>query len=334
MSTTATRQSIPDWALPAYDLCTQFGFKPKFEHDYATPDFRRRIQVRAEKHVAPGAEVAKYAAAMARGDPFAPGVTTRDDYLVDGATRAAAALKNKYPKLAMLVLDENFEGASQDVMQRLFGLGAAFNLRNGKGIDRAEIRKVVERIGANPNYDSTRIAALLSVTEGMVRGIIAEMKTRERARKLKVDVGGLSPNQMRIIGRSEKFMNDGPIAELMALAAEAGLEGKEVTALLKAIKDAKSDEGALKVLADERNARREQIAMRRATGGKTKPQASAQLRQHLGFVLKYADGSAAEAVERNPAFHVEHLRKINDAVLALQQISVLQREAMNSAPTD
>ena len=328
MSAANTRLTMPDWALPAHDLCKNFGFQPRFEHDYPTPDFRKRVQIRAEKHVAPGTEVNKYAANMGRGEQFPPGVITADGYLVDGATRAAAAAKNKYPKMAMLVLGENHDGASQDTLQRLHALGAAFNVRNGKGIDKAEIRKVVERIALNPLYDDTRIAALLGVTEGMVRGIHSEMKARDRARQLHVDVDNLTANQLRIIGRSEKTINDAPLADLLSLIEEAGLEGKEITGLIKAVKDAKSDEGGLKVIADEREARREQIAMRRATGGRSAPQASAKLRQHLGFVLKYCNGAAHEAVERNPAFQSEHLRKIDNSILALQQIGALQRDAV------
>jgi hypothetical protein len=327
MSTANARQAMPDWVLNAYDLCTQFGFKPKFDHDYPTPDFRKRVQVRAEKHVAPAAEVNKYAASMQRGEQFPPAVITLDGYLDDGATRVAASLKNKYPKIPMLILDERYEGASQEVLQRLHALGAAFNIRNGKGIDKSEIRKVVERIAANPMYDATRIAALLGTTEGLVRSIMAETKARERAQKLRVDVTGLTANQLRIMGRSALALNDAPLAELLTLTDEAGLEGKEVTALIKAMKDAKSDEGALKIVASERAARREQIATRRATGGKAPPVASAKLRQHLGFVLKFMNGGASDAVERNPAFHAEHLRKIDDSILALQQIGALQREA-------
>ena len=255
-----------------------------------------------------------------------PGISTRDDYLVDGATRAAAARKNKFPKVPMLVLDVDFETASQEIRQRLHALGAAINLRNGKGIDRGETRRAVEQIAQSPNFDATKIAALLSVTENVVRSILYEMKVRNRARDLKVDVRNLTSGQMRIIGRAS--LHDEPFRELVALTGDAGLSGKDITALLRAIKEAKGDGAALKILADERLSRRDQISERRATGGKSKPLASAQLRQHLGFVLKFINGSAAQAVERNEAFQAEHIRKIDDAILALQQIGTLQRDAM------
>ena len=329
MTPATSRQNLPEWAVAAFDLCTQIGFKPKFDHDYPTPDFHKRVQVRAEKHVAPASEVTKYAASMQRGEKFPPAIMTRDGFLVDGATRAGAAAKNKFPTLPALVLDEDYEGASEQVQQRLFALGAAFNVRNGKGIDRSEIRKVVERIGQNPLYDATRIAALLGVTEGMVRGILYEKKSRDRATKLGIDVEDrLTASQLRIIGRAEKNVNDAPLGELLGLTLDAGLAHKEITALLRAMKDAKSDDGALKLLANERAARHEQIATRRATGGKTKPPPASQLRQHLGYVLKFVNGGAIDAVERNPVFQSEHLRKIDDAILALQQIAQRQREAI------
>ena len=328
MSTITARQNLPEQARPAFDLCEQLGFKPKFDHDFPTPDYNKRVQIRQEKHVAPNSEVQKYSAALLRGEKFPPIIVTRDGYLVDGATRAGAATKNKFPAIPALILDEAFEGASEQVLQRIFGLGAAFNLRNGKGIDRGEIRKVVERIGQNPMYDSTRIAALLGCTEGMVRGIIAERKARDRATRLGIDVNGkLSANQLRTIGRTEKSLNDGPLARLFGLMLDAGLRGNEITALLKAMKAAKSDDAAVKLLDDERDVRREQIAQRRATGGKSHVPVPAQLRQHLGFVVKYCNGQAADAVERNPAFQSEHLRKVEDSILALQQIADHQRNA-------
>jgi predicted transcriptional regulator len=327
MSTiTTARQSLPEWARQAFDLCEQLGFKPKFDHDYPTPDYNKRVQVRAEKHVAPAAEVAKYAAAMLRNEKFPPIVVTRDGYLDDGATRAAAAKKNKFPTIPGLILDESFEGASQQVRERLFALGAAFNARNGKGIDRGEIRNVVEQLARNPLYDATRIAALLGVTEGMVRGFITERKGRDRAVQLGIEVGKLTAGQLKTIGRAEKTILDGPLTRLFELIIDAGLAGKDITALLRAMKECRSEAAAIKLLDDEREARREQIAMRRATGGRPIIAVAAQLRQHLGFVLKYCNGQAAEAVERNPAFQPEHLRKLEDSILALTQIAQHQRD--------
>jgi hypothetical protein len=331
MSKGTDRQSLPEWARQFFDTVELFGFHPRFEHDYPTPDFKKRVQVRAEKHVAPPAEVRKYAEAMRRGEKFPPIVMTKDGYTVDGATRIGAALKNKFPGLPALVLDESFEGASEQSVQRFVGLGAAFNLRNGKGIDRAEIRKAIERLGANRAYDATRIAALLGVTEAVVRAIMQERRARERAARLNIVIdGNINASQLKAVGRAEKSINDGPFAELLSLIQDAGLSTKEIADLVKKIKAAKSDDAAIQILEDDREARHEQIAMKKATGGKTITPNSSKLRQHLGFVLKFMNGHAHEAVERNPALHGEHLRVVENSILALQHIAEHQR-AQNDA---
>ena len=48
-----------------------------------------------------------------------PIVVTKDGHLVDGNTRTAAALHNKYPSIQALVLTDNYEGATEKVEQRL-----------------------------------------------------------------------------------------------------------------------------------------------------------------------------------------------------------------------
>ena len=329
-ATITARQNMPDTAKLAADLCEKFGFKVKFDYEYPTPaDASKRVQIRDEKHNAPASEVTKYAAAMKRGEKFSPVIMTRDNYVADGNTRAHAAAKNKYPTIQALILDDDYEGANENTRVRLAALGAAFNVRNGKGIDRNEIRNAVEFIGNNPSYDATRIAALIGLTELAVRGILAEKRVRERAKKMDIHLNGnLGAGQLRKIGSADKGLNDAPFKELLLLTDDADLSPGEIAALIRDLKAAKSDDAALTILETEREARRQQIAERKATGKPGKPAAPAKLRQSLGFLLGYKGKQLIleEMVEHNPNTRKEHLNQIEDASLLLAQLIELQRE--------
>jgi hypothetical protein len=329
MSTKSTfthkREDMPEQARQFYDLCEQFGFKPKFTFEYPTPEnHEKRIQIRVDKHVAPAKEVNRYASMMKNGDKFPPLILTQDGWLVDGATRGGAAKKNKFPHVQALILDEDYAEAPESVKQRLTGLGAAFNLRNGKGIDRAEVRNAVEFIGKNPNYNSTSIAALLGCTESTVRAILLEKRARDRADKLGISLNGELPASiMRTIGASEASINDDPFRELLRLVADSGMPQKDLAVLIKNIKAAKSDAGAMKILQAEREARKQQIAERKATGGRMKPAFASQLRQHLGFVTRFMD-KPENLVEHSPNLWNDHLRIVENAILILQQTAQKQ----------
>src|ERR1700689_4493413 len=156
MASIKTRQQLPDLAKPTADLIEKLGFTWELDFEYPTPDAARRVQIREEAHYVPREMVMRIAAAMARGDKLPPIVVTTDGYLIDGNTRTAAAQHNKYPSIQALVPNGSYENCTEKVERRLKLLGAAFNARNGKGIDREEIRKAVVAIGQDPTYDGTR----------------------------------------------------------------------------------------------------------------------------------------------------------------------------------
>lgn len=323
MAAIKSRQQLPDIAKPTADLIERLGFQWELDFEYPVPDFRRRVQIRSEKHVAPQAMVVQYAAAMARGDKFAPVVVTNDGYLVDGATRSAAAQRNKYPAIQALVLDEPYENCTEKVEHRLRVLGAGFNARNGKGIDRQEIRRAVEAIGTDPTYDGTRIAALIGVTDSTVRSMLAEKRARERAEQAGLHPNGsMTATQLRKLGQISDKLNDAPFEAMFSLALDAGLKPGEISEITRQMREAKSDDGALRVVEEERQARRQQIAEYRASG-KSKPPVAAQLRQRLGFILNHA-GDPQALAERNPSLMKEHRSVLERAVEVLNATVVAQ----------
>jgi DNA-binding transcriptional MerR regulator len=314
---------LPDEARQTANLIKRLGFDWALDQRYPTPDVSKRVQVRQIAHYAPPAEVTKYAAAMARNDAFPPIVVTKDGYLLDGNTRAEAARRNKYPTLPAFILDREYEGANDAVLRRMHLLGAGFNVRNGRGIDRAEQMSAVLAVGTGTDYDASRIAALLGVSAGFVNGVLSEQKARERAERIGVHVNGSVPSsQLRRLGQSG--LNDEPFVALLKLAQDAGLSVGEINELIKKVKDAGSDAAALELLSKVRDDRKEQIAEYSAIG-KSRPAHSSQLRQRLGFVLGYEDNARA-LVELNPTLADTHTDVLTRAIAVLTAARAFQEE--------
>jgi hypothetical protein len=319
MASIKTRQQLPDLAKPGADLIERFGFTWEFDFEYPTPDPGRRVQIREEKHYIPRSMVMQVAAAMGRLEKMPPIVVTKDGHLVDGNTRTAAALHNKYPSIQALVLTDNYEGATEKVERRLRLLGAAFNARHGKGIDREEIRRAVEKIGEDPTYDGTRIAALIGVTDATVKSMLAEMRARQRADSVGIHLNGsVTATPLRVLGQASEKLNDEPFAAVASLVQDTGMSGGELREVIKQMHDAKSDEGALAVVEEHRKARREQIAEYRASG-KSKPPPAAKLRQRLGFILEY-ESHPRDLMELNPEVVAKHRSEIQRTIAILQAV--------------
>jgi hypothetical protein len=314
---------LPDEARQTASLIKRLGFDWALDQRYPVPDVTKRIQIRQIAHYAPAAEVTKYAAAMARNDAFPPVVVTKDGYLLDGNTRTEAARRNKYPTLPALILDRDYVGAPEAVVRRMHLLGAGFNVRNGRGIDRSEQMSAVLAVGTGTDYDASRIAALLGVSPGFVNGVLSEQKARERAERIGVHVNGSVPSsQLRRLGQSG--LNDEPFKLLLKLTQDAGLSVGEINELIKKVKEAGSDSGALELLTKVREDRKEQISEYAAVG-KARPAHSSQLRQRLGFVLGFED-NASSLVELNPTLADTHLDVLTRTIDVLTAVRRLQAE--------
>jgi len=333
MANIKVRQQLPDAAKQTADLIETLGFQWEFDFEYSTPDPARRIQIREENHYIPKQMVTQIAAAQERGDKMPPIVVTKDGYLVDGNTRTAAARQNKYPTIQALVLTDSYEGCTDKVERRLRLLGAAFNARHGKGIDRQEIRAAVEKISADSSYAGTRIAALIGVTDNTVKGMLAEMKARRRADRAGLHLNGsVTASALRRLGEASDKLHDEPYRQVTSLVHDTGMSLSELNDILKEMREAGSDEGALHVIEQHRRARREQIAEYRASGH-SKPPAAAKLRQRLGFILEY-ESKPGELVERNSDVAGRHRDEIERAIDVLRAVLAASPAVLHMSSED
>lgn len=330
MPTLTRKTDLPESAWMTVRLVEKLGFTDwRFDYEYPTPpDILRRLQIRDDSHYAPGEEIAKMAAAMKRGDDVPPIVVTADGYLVDGNTRVRAAQRAQFPHIKAVILHERYESASEGVKRRLHVLGAGFNARNGRGIDRGEIRQAVLTIGADRNYDGTQIAALLGVTERMVRDILVEQRARERATNAGVEVNGSIPaSQLRRLGGASEKLNTAPYVALVKLTQDAGLTVSELGELITRVRGADSDKTAMALLAEEREARREQIQEFIASR-KSRPSEAAKLRQRLGYVVEW-EADAERLVERSPNFAASHRDLVKRAIGVLEAVLAVQKKVID-----
>lgn len=324
-STITDRKGLPDNAQPIADQIEALGFKWAFNYQYPlpAPEKAQRLQVREQ--VAPPAEVAKYAAAMKRGDVFPPGVVTRDGRFVDFNTRSMAAWKTGRRDYPVFIVSASFEDASDSERERLLLLAGAFNTHGPKPLTRAELAKLVGEIKGS-DWTAERVAALLGVTNSRVNQVFAQRKAERRAERLGVPFNGsLTASSRTMLGQHGDKLNDRPFAAIARLAQDAGLTGAELRDLSKRVQEASgSDDEKMALIDAEREARKAQIENYRATEKRRPPLSSDVLKRTRW--LEGFTGNISELVDYNPNTGGGYLMSVERAAQVLTALAVMQRE--------
>jgi hypothetical protein len=309
------------WKLePQYDL-TQLSTNGEL-HD---PKKVRRVQVRELSHYEPRDTVERFAIQMTQ-TPFPPIVVTRDAWLVDGSTRLGAKVLQKadmfYPAI---VLDVAYEGSARKQQNLLHALAATLNCNGGKQLESNERREVAVRL-IELGWKTEQIARAIGLKSSSVTAVKKEVEAADRMRRV-----GLNPNDeeskgpsLRALGGKEvQTLTDVPFRELAQLSVDAGLNASEITAGAKEALETGSEAGQLEVITALRAEMDDRIKEKALTG-KGVPPVSRQLRQHLGFVVKFA-GREQELVETAPGAIETHVERLESAVAVLAEVLRLQR---------
>ena len=327
------KSDLPDYAKSTAARIEDLGFKWEFEYKYAipeNPDTVQRVQIRKDQQ-APPAEVARYAAAMKRGDQFPPGVVTRDGRYVDFNSRAKAAYKLGWPDFPAFILNVRFDGASDSERERLYLLGASFNTTAGKRLDRKEVADIIRKVAGNPDWTVPQVAKLLGLTENTVKSVFAQFRAEDRAKRLGIHFNGsITESNKAMLGQRSEKLTDRPFTEIAKLTQEAGLTSEELRDLCNRVQDeAGSEDAKLAVIQTERDAREAQIAHFKATAKKRPPE-SVNLRKRLGWITGF-NAKVADLLDYNPATAAEYLRQVEEASTLLQQLAEQQRKAIREA---
>jgi hypothetical protein len=282
----------------------------------------RRVQVRDVSHYAPRENVEQYSAQMDAGVAFPSIVVTRDGWIVDGNTRIGARISRKDPFTPALVIDVDYGRAGEKQKGMLVALASTLNSQGGQRLTQKEVRRTATVLIAL-GWKSEQIARAIGLKPSSVTGVKQEIEAVARLEKVGVEAAGTRGPSLRALGSGvAQSLNDLPFKELAELACDAGFNATEIHAVAKSAKATGSDKGALDSLRALRVENNDRIAEKRLTG-RGKPPVSRQLRQHIGFVNKFA-GREDELVETDPKIGAQHVEALESAMKVLTEVLRMQ----------
>jgi hypothetical protein len=279
-----------------------------------------RVQVRGDRNNAPNEMVDRFVYQMST-DRFPPPVFSQDALTVDGNTRVKARKKREERYAHAVVVPISYADSDEETQQRFRYLGLVLNSVNGKPLDRAEQREMV-RDGLLLGQSSQEISYRAGVPVALVNRVRNEIAAEDKMRRVGLDPKTVREQSLRGLGRRDVVeLNDEPYRELATLAADAGFNVGEITALATTVRETGSDDLGLERIEREREANAQRIEdRRRGDGGH--PPAARQLRQRLGFV---ANRPPESLVETNIDKMVEHLELVQTAIGVLQNVETRQK---------
>jgi hypothetical protein len=321
MPESSTTQDKPNAVVEIERL--GFGWTLESQYDLTRLSVDRRVQVRELKHYSPKESVQRFAIQMI-STPFPPIVVTRDGWIVDGNTRVGAKLLQKQDHFfPAIVLAVEWDTASPKVRNELYALAATLNSDSGVGLTAREIRDVTPRM-IELGWKVEQIGRAIGLKASSVSQVKREVDAKKRLDKIGLELNGEAKGpSLRALGTKEVLgLTDAPFRELAQLSADAGLNASEITSAAKSARETGTETGALEKLAALRVECGDRIRQKALTG-KGVPPMSRQLRQHLGFVAKFA-GREQELVETDPAVGQTHLEALRVALAVLGEVLRMQ----------
>jgi len=285
----------------------------------------RAVQVRAANNYAHRDEVTAYAQQMGQV-AFPPIVVTKDDYLVDGNTRVAAAVSRKDRFFPAIIIGEAYATAEPSRQLEFKALAATLNNQNGRRQTPREMRQTVAEL-VSLGWRIDQVQRVTGAKPADVRQIKWEIDARDRLKTV-----GLSNGQVRATGASLRTLgkpvvlglNHEPYREVARLAMDAGLNAAEIVEVATSAKATGSDQAALEQISKVRQENAERIRRHQFEAGTTKPPVARQLRQHLGFVAAF-DGKESALIETNHPSMAQHIDVLDKAMRILTDVATLQR---------
>lgn len=305
MARAITREdSLPPYAQAYVARIRAFGFGWAFAEEHPLVPTGKRIQVRDIAYLAPPKEVARYEQALRKGDQMPPVIVTADGYLVDGATRTEAARKVGWTHYPAFRLDVAFEKATAPQRRELVALGAGFNLTHGRGMNTANIARIITEVVEDDDSPKD-IARKLHIPESTANTLMNAARARRQADRLGVELTGVLTNShLRIFGAKHRQYTEPVWAEFLSLAQDAKLTIAAIMDLSRRLDATGTERGRMDLLDTERASLRDRIE-----GGAVNPSKAAKLRRSLGYLIGQDPESLAEQEPRASNAHVTTLRE-------------------------
>lgn len=317
----------PGYLAEIEDL--RFDYTEVAQYDVTKLSRDRRVQARdyasTGKGFAPKEEVDRYAVAMAHS-VFPPVIVTKDEWLIDGNTRVGARIQRKEKFHPAVILDLDFGASSTEEQEKIFALAVTLNAQHGKNLTKRERRAAVVTL-IDLGWNNAQIERRVGIPNTEINKMRKVIEAKTRLTSLDVTANGnLSVTAQAALGEAKTLLlNDDPYKALATLVMDAGLNASEVKAISKEILALGSDTEKLGRLDAIRGEFAEQIESVKFSHT-PKPPVARQLRQHLGFVLKYQD-KASLLVERNGEYAETHKEYIEKSIEILRAALAAQKEA-------
>jgi hypothetical protein len=296
------------------------------EFDYLKLNPDERVQVRIDKNNAPKEMVQRYVNQMSFGQ-FPPVVVTADDRIVDGNTRVKARWERDERFASALVIPIDYEDADDAIKQRIQLLGKMLNNSNGKALDKTERRTMI-RDAVALGMSERQMVGTVGFPQSIVRAIMREQHGENALQRVGLTPDLLGGSMLGVVGLYDD-LHDEPLRDLAQLYRDANYGVKEGKALAADVRAAGSDEDALRIIRQAREANAQRIEDV-ARGGSGKPKQAKQLRRHLGFI---AARNADVLIETDPAEMREHLDALEQAEAVLTATITQQRELLAGGET-
>jgi hypothetical protein len=317
------KEDLPPYAQASVQRIEEFGFGWRFFADHKLGDITNRVQVRDTDKLAPPAEVSKYAQAMKRGDQFPPAILTGDGVLVDGSTRTEAVNKNNWRTFPAFELDVLYHKAPDSVKRQLKYLGSGFNLTHGRGMNTANLMRIVDDLALDDDTPQD-LARRLHIPNSTANTLLNASKARKRAERLGIVLNdNLTNSHLRLFGAKSPLYTDPVFASFILLAQDARLSITATTDLARRLAASGTENERLEVLAEERSGYRDIIS-----GGATSPSRAAQLRRSLGFLIGQDD--ADTLAELSPEASETHVKTLIAAADRLNKVIAAQQRVEQS----
>lgn len=315
-----TPSAAPSTKSTAVIEIERLGFKYEEVADYDLTQLspERRVQVREPLHYAPKDAVERYMIQMGETS-FPPIIVTNDAWIVDGNTRVGAKLRRKEKFFPAFVIEVSWTGATEKQRNDLYILAATMNAMAGQPLTSKEVRQAAARF-IERGYKAEEIARAIGLKPASVSAVRKEIEAEKKLERVGLGSNGeMKGASLRALGNSKVLdLNDVPYKELATLAADAGLNASEIVSTAKAAKETGSDAAQVELIQKERVELGDRIREHGLTGA-GKPPVSRQLRQHLGFVNKFA-GREQELIETDPKVTASHAEAIKNALGVLNAL--------------
>lgn len=323
-----TMKSLPPSAQSTAAKLATLGFgERRWRYDSSHPlsEAAKVVQIRGIAERAPVKKVSHYAEMLRPFTParlrsqmmFPPMVFTNDGYLLDGNTRDRAAQKLGWITFPAIVLNDDYEGANEMLLEKFKSIGALLNLGNGTDLSRTDVERLLLEIVKDDDSPAD-IARKLQVSRSTVMNLMNARKAYRRAEELGVDLSEaarITRTHMSDLGASLDKYTDPVYVNFLELIRDAELSTNEQRSIAKQVFAAGLESEKMEIVSAERTSRHGKV-----TGHAGRPPQSAQLRQALGKVLKFED-SPGRAVEDDPASSQAHRVVIWKAIEVLRKIS-------------